>query len=229
MTYMLVTDEGEHNKDIWVDNFLLAETEVRVAQWRKFTMDTGLDFPWEGHYFGDIAELSPGNNCPIQLVRIEEALNYCNWRSRKDGLEEVYYNTGNRILRDPDANGYRLPTTDEWDYAARGGLKSQGFIYAGSNNPDEVAWYNLPFKEGSKPVGTKLPNELGLFDMTGNIREWTWPEIGIPFPSWDSNETLHLRGGNWNIPLEYAPLKYDRVVQVSLWSCVGFRLARNAD
>jgi formylglycine-generating enzyme required for sulfatase activity len=229
MTYTMITEGEEIIHDIRVDDFVLSATEVTVNQWRKFTVDTGLNFPWEGHYAGDITELSPGNRCPIQLVKIEEALLFCNWKSRRDGLEEVYKQEGPRITRDPAANGYRLPTTEEWDYAARGGRKSNGYIYAGSNDPEEVAWFNLPFDEGTKPVGTKSPNELGLYDMTGNIREWTWPEKGIPFPTSGSDEMLHLRGGNWNIPTEFAALKFDRVVQVSLWSCVGFRLARNAD
>jgi len=229
MTYTMINEGDEVDHDIWVDDFVMAATEVTVNQWRKFTVDTGLDFPWEGHYFGDITELSPGNRCPIQLVKIEEALLFCNWKSRRDGFDEVYKQEGNRITRDPAANGYRLPTSDEWDYAARGGRKSAGFIYAGSNDPEEVAWFNLPFEEGTKPVGTKSPNELGLYDMTGNIREWTWPPMGIPFPTSGSDEMLHLRGGNWNIPTEFAALKFDRVVQVSLWSCVGFRLARNVD
>ena len=68
---------------------------------------------------------------------------------------------------------FTLPTEAQWEFAARGGNKSQGYKYSGSNNIDEVAWYhdnNSPF--GSKPVSQKLPNELGIYDMTGNIQEW---------------------------------------------------------
>ena len=68
---------------------------------------------------------------------------------------------------------FTLPTEAQWEFAARGGNKSQGYKYSGSNNIDEVAWYldnNRPF--GSKPVGKKLPNELGIYDMSGNVEEW---------------------------------------------------------
>ena len=64
---------------------------------------------------------------------------------------------------------FRLPTEAEWEYAARGGNKSQGYKYAGSNNVDEVAWYS---SNTTHAVATKMPNELGLYDMSGNVWEW---------------------------------------------------------
>ncbi|MCK5736103.1 MAG: SUMF1/EgtB/PvdO family nonheme iron enzyme [Spirochaetaceae bacterium] len=232
MTYTLINRVGlESVHDIRVDSFQMAATEVSVAQWRKFTDDTGMEFPWEHHYCGDISVLSPFDNCPIQLVRIEEAVYFCNWLSLQDGLEIVYVDNreGTRIIRNNRANGYRIPTTAEWDYAARGGRKSRGYLYAGSNNSDEVAWFNYEFEDGTKPVATKAPNELGLYDMSGNIREWTWPVIGIPYPNIDPEEKLHIRGGSWSSVGNITRLDYDRVERATQWSCNGFRLAKNAE
>lgn len=79
-----------------------------------------------------------------------------------------------RKLNSLTGKNFRLPTEAEWEFAARGGNNGNGYNFSGSNNLDEVAWYsgNVDYSDGEQPVGKKRPNELGLYDMTGNVDEW---------------------------------------------------------
>lgn len=93
---------------------------------------------------------------------------------------------------------FDLPTEDEWEYAARGGQKSKGFRYAGSHNIDDVAWYNGNSEKSTHPVGEKRPNELGLFDMCGNVWEWTkTPAHSYATDIEPSGNIFIRRGGSW--------------------------------
>lgn len=116
-----------------------------------------------------------GDTYPVFAVSWFGALEYANKLSLRDGLRPAYTISGKSAACDWSANGWRLPTEAEWEYAARGGQASRGYIYSGSDDPEAVAWYSKNTgNKGPKPVGTKAPNELGLYDMSGNMYEYCW-------------------------------------------------------
>lgn len=97
------------------------------------------------------------------------------YRGANHPVESVSWNDIQKFIRKLNAltgKHYRLPTEAEWEWAARGGKRSQGYRYSGSNNIDEVAWYKRNTHDRHMPVGTKRPNELGLYDMSGNVFEF---------------------------------------------------------
>jgi sulfatase modifying factor 1 len=131
-----------------------------------------------------------------------EAIDFCNKLSQKEGLKPAYTVNGSDVLCDFSSDGYRLPTEAEWEYAARGGNKSNNYIYSGSNLAKDVAVYSDISNE-IKPKGARKPNQLGLYDMSGNVWEWVWDWYDDYNPSENNNpkgagsgSTKVMRGGS---------------------------------
>ena len=247
---------------VTLSNFCISETQVTQAQ---FETVMGVN----PSYF-KVAPYLPSDNKPVEQVNWYDAITFCNKLSLMEGKTPVYsvsgvtdwlnlaygtiptsYNsTWNAATMELSANGYRLPTEAEWEYAARGGkqsLTAQGsppdFYYSGGNTANDVAWYSgnngsygMP-TYGTKPVKQKQPNALGLYDMSGNVWEycWDWNAIytnaPVENPTGPSSGTFRMsRGGSWHdnaycarVSYRYNYSHYTRNLYI------GFRLARSSE
>jgi formylglycine-generating enzyme required for sulfatase activity len=136
------------------------------------------------------------------------------------------------------ANGYRLPTEMEWMFAAKGGNLSQGYTYSGSNDVDAVAWYEENSGNVTHTVGTKAANELGIYDMSGNVWEWVWDIYGDTYGNYPSGAQTNphgatsgryrvMRGGSFNYYAYSCRVSQRNYYNANdAYDFIGFRLCR---
>ncbi len=194
------SDETPHT--VTVSNFAIMKYEVTIEQYMKFVNATNSNYPeWlesgsqyniktgtDDYYKKHVDDYSK----PIVGVSWHNAVAYAKWLSKKTG------------------KNWRLPTEAEWEYAAKGG---ENYKYAGSDNIESIAWYSGNSDSGTHPVGQKSPNGYGLYDMTGNVREWCQDVYTSDFYSESKNATNPIyeesgsnrviRGGSWDGHSEY--------------------------
>lgn len=188
-----------------------------------------------------------GDSLPVEMVSWYDAVEFCNALSQKEGLTPAYTISGTSVTWNQNANGYRLPTEAEWEYAAGGGASNRT-KWAGTNSESNLgnyAWYldnsyNLGSDHpnyGTNEVGTKQPNSLSLYDMSGNVWEWCWDWFGDYSSSSQTNPTgplsgsdRVLRGGCWYYDATVCRVacRYD-FLPSSRNLILGFRLIRNAE
>ena len=213
-------------------NFSILATEVTQELYNSVMGENPSEFKGE-------------KNLPVENVSWVDAVAFCNELSVKEGLKPCYSykensnaaqwdlyndemekwsekrweNFDKNFTCDTMANGYRLPTVEEWQYAAKGG---QEFKYSGSDNLDEVGWYGDGGNSGDKthPVAQKKPNGYGLYDMSGNVLEWCWDSSSFKYRC--------NCGGSWYY------FAYDCEVGYEYWyyadgtdDGLGFRIVRS--
>ncbi|MBO5974301.1 MAG: SUMF1/EgtB/PvdO family nonheme iron enzyme [Paludibacteraceae bacterium] len=144
------------------------DLEKAMPEWKE-----GIN--WRYNEYGQLMDEEEYYEHPVVYISWDDALAFCEWLSLKTGKK------------------YTLPTEAEWEYAARGGKKSRNYTYSGSNEPEKVGWFwtkNMKYA-AMQPIGQKLPNELGIYDMSGNVYEWCWDWYTS---SYDVNDVINPRG-----------------------------------
>ena len=208
--------------------FCIQQTEVTKALFKKI-MNRDPGESWQVN----------ADNIPVVNVSLLDAVEFCNRLSDKEGYERAYTFTGDKVIWNKNASGYRLPTVEEWMFAAKG---NENFKYSGSDNLDDVAWFGQSVVDkkakvvrnkmleknnnrsnftltSAQVVGTKKPNAYGIYDMSGNVEEICWKEKK------DGYEILRC-GGSYlqndeNLELSKSAVSFN----VNYWT--GFRVARN--
>ncbi len=225
-TFQMGSDSGDEDEKpvhaVTLSSFYMGKYEVTQAQWQAVMGSNPSNFK--------------GDNLPVEQVSWYDAVEFCNKLSLKEGLTPCYSGSGTSITCDFTANGYRLPTEAEWEYAARGGNSSRNFTYSGSNDLGAVGWFADNAGSHTHPAGQKLSNELGLYDMSGNVYEWCWDwydsayygkSPGAGPQGAGSGSYRLLRGGSWIVDDSLCRVSFrDGNSPDNSRNYIGFRVSR---
>lgn len=219
---------------VTIKDFYLCKYEVTKGEFREFVNKTGYKTDaekyfgayvwsgskWEKYYDANWNKpyITQTDDHPVVCISWNDAISYCQWLSNVTG------------------ENYRLPTEAEWEYAARGGTIQNNSKFSGSDNVNSVAWYWNNSNRSTHPVGSKNPNSLGLYDMTGNVWEWCsdwyseYSSYSIVDPNGPSYGTARIiRGGSFNDLVESVRIsKRDRLEPNITLFMIGFRICKSS-
>ncbi len=219
---------------ITVDNFYICKYEVTVKEYFEFLAEDKAHYPeWmkpgnsfniedgTDSYYKVLGEALNADDSPIVGVSWHDVIKYCEWLSLKTGKK------------------YRLLTEAEWEFAAKGGLKSKGYTYSGSNEVDDVGWHRKNAAEKIHKVGTKKANELGIYDMSGNVWEWCIDRYGSDYYAIcpeknpqgpEKGQERIIRGGSWFHYPNYLKITFRYNVSAGVKNRnIGFRVAMSVE
>jgi formylglycine-generating enzyme required for sulfatase activity len=209
-------DEGPQHR-VTVGSFYMGKYEVTQKEWVEV--------------MGTNPSRFKGDNLPVDSVSWYMVIEYCNKRSIKEGLTPAYTVSGTTVTWNRNANGYRLPTEAEWEYACRAGTTTP---YSSGSSVDAAGWSSGNSGGTTHPVGTKQANPWGLYDMHGNVWEWCWDWYGDygtaaqTDPTGAASGTYRVfRGGCWVDDAQYLRSAYRYSDSPSIRSSyLDFRLVR---
>ena len=237
--FQMGSDEGDPDEKPvhtvkFTENFLIGKTEVMQMDYEALLGVNPSEFI--------------GDSLPVDKVTWFDAVLFCNALSKYHGLDTVYEYTevigtpgDNSQLQDLeihfDKNGYRLPTEAEWEYACRGGTTTK-YYWSNSSDSDTMsiyAWYSKNSDNETHTVGEKLPNDYGLYDMSGNLYEWcndwygNYTDTTVIDPTGPAiGSGKIIRGGNWLTSDKFCRVSYRGYTNAAFrCSAIGFRVARS--
>jgi sulfatase modifying factor 1 len=200
---------GSSFRQVTVESFMMSATEITFDQYDAFCDATGKPRPDDNGW--------GRGNMPVMHVSYDDAVEFTQWLTEQTGT------------------AVRLPNEAEWEYAAQGGRHSRGYTYSGSDQEDEVSWNEANSGHRPHPVGTKMPNELGLFDMSGNLWEWCADWTGgdpngtqIESPNAGGERDRAVRGNSFGNPGDRLGFRATvRLERDARHANIGFRVAKS--
>ena len=206
-----------------VPSFFISPLEITQKEWKMV--------------YSDNPSMTKDDDLPVTNVSFYDAIDWCNEKSIKDGYRPCYEYFENDVVCDFSANGYRLPTEAEWEYAAKTNGQDRFTKFSGGNNADEVGWSAQNSGAEVHEGGQKASNYFDLFDMSGNVFEWTWSwyapysyKIPNPFIGPEKGTDRVIRGGSWFHPsseMRSTNRQFAKPFKANNYT--GFRVVRTAE